>query len=127
MMSAMTNTPSTLTLYGIANCSTVKKARAWLDAQGQPVQFVDFKKLPPTAALLAQWLHRHPWETLLNRKGTTWRQLPQDVREGVHDAATATALMGAHPSLIKRPITVWPDGTITVGFDEATFHSRLPT
>jgi Spx/MgsR family transcriptional regulator len=119
-------------LYGIPNCDTVKKARAWLQAQGVPFEFVDFKKSGAPAALLHTWLD-HPdgpdWQTLLNRRGTTWRSLPPQEQAAVTDADTAVALMEAHPSAIKRPVVAWPD-RVTVGFDVdawAAELTRLPT
>ncbi len=105
-----------LTVYGIPNCDTVKKARAWLDAQGVAHAFHDFRKAGVPADRLARWTREVGWETLLNRRGTTWRQLPPQEQAGVHDAASAQRLMLAHPSVIKRPVVEWP-GRVSVGFD----------
>ena len=107
------------TLYGIPNCDSVKKARAWLSARGTAYTFHDFKKdgLPPTN--LDQWILAAGWEQVLNRKGTTWRKLEEATREAVTDAASARALMRVHPTLVKRPVIEWDDGRITVGFDPA--------
>jgi len=110
----------TTTLFGILNCDTVKRARAWLDAQGVPYQFHDFRKngLPDDA--LDRWLQAPGWETLVNRRGTTWRQLDAATRESVVDAASARAVLVAHPTLIKRPVVEWRPGMqATVGFDAA--------
>jgi arsenate reductase (glutaredoxin) len=104
-------------LYGIANCDTVKRARACLAAQGLACVFHDFKKAGVPADRLDAWMQAVGWERLLNRQGTTWRKLPDAERAAVVDAATARALMLAHPSVIKRPVVDWPPGTITVGFD----------
>jgi Spx/MgsR family transcriptional regulator len=119
-------------MYGITHCDTVKKARTWLQAQGVAFEFVDFKKAGAPAALLQAWLN-HPqgpdWQTLLNRRGTTWRTLPPAAQAAVVDAATAVALMEAHPSAIKRPVLAWPD-RVTVGFNAdawAAELTRLPT
>ena len=114
----------TITLYGIPNCDTVKKARAWLQANGIDAQFVDFKKggVPPQR--LDAWLASAGWESLLNRKGTTWRKLGDDVREAVVDAASARTLMLDQPSVIKRPVVEWDGGDITVGFDAAAWTKR---
>lgn len=111
-------------LYGIANCDTVKKARAWLTEQGQPHEFHDFKKLgvPPDA--LARWAEAVGWDKLLNRKGTTWRKLDAATQAAVTDTATAQALMRAQPSVIKRPVVDWGPG-ITVGFDAADWAARI--
>ncbi len=106
----------TIRLYGIANCDTVKKARAWLAGQGLSCDFHDFKKLGVPPERLAQWEAAVGWARLLNRQGTTWRKLAPAQQAGVTDAATAQALMLAQPSIIKRPVVEWPDGRITVGF-----------
>jgi Spx/MgsR family transcriptional regulator len=106
----------TIRLYGIANCDTVKKARAWMVAQGRPCEFHDFKKLGVPADRLAQWEAAVGWERLLNRQGTTWRKLEPTLQASVTDAASAQALMLAQPSVIKRPVVEWADGRITVGF-----------
>ena len=102
-------------VYGIPNCSSVKKAREWLTEQGQDYEFHDFKKQGVPAAPLAHWVQACGWEVLLNRKGTTWRQLDTATQAAVHDAASAQTLMLAQPSIIKRPVIAWPSGAITVG------------
>lgn len=120
-MGAMKHTP--LTLFGIAHCDTVRKARAWLAAQGQDCVFHDFGKQGVPPEHLALWVGQLGWEALLNRRGTTWRKLPPDEQERVQDAASAMALMQAHPSVIKRPVAEWPQQggqpRATVGFDAA--------
>ena len=103
------------TLYGIPNCDTVKKARAWLDAQGVAYDFHDFKKAGVPATLDA-WVATLGWEVLLNRKGTTWRKLDPTEQAAVHDAASAIALMRRQPSVIKRPVVAWTGRPVTVGF-----------
>lgn len=114
-----------LTLYGIPNCDTVKKARAWLDGQGVAFNFHDFKKAGVPQAELDQWLASTGWERLLNRQGTTWRRLDQARRDAVRDAAGARALILDQPSLIKRPVAQWTDGRISVGFDLGDWERRL--
>lgn len=110
-------------LYGIANCDTVKKARAWLTAQGQAHEFHDFRKHGIPAEKLALWTQAVGWDRLLNRKGTTWRKLDAAAQAAVIDDQSAQALMRAHPSVIKRPVVDWgPD--ITVGFDAAAWATR---
>ena len=111
-------------VYGIPNCDTVKKARAWLAAHGQAYTFHDFKKqgVPPQA--LARWMQAAGWEKLLNRKGTTWRALDRQSQATAVDAAGAQSMMLAHPSLIKRPVVDWGDG-ITVGFDAQDWTDRF--
>ena len=105
------------TVYGIANCDTIRKARAWLQAQGVAYVWHDFKKQGVSAALLAQWLQQLGREELINRKGTTWRRLDAAVQAGVTDDASAAALMLVHPSVIKRPLVDWGQGRATLGFD----------
>ena len=115
---------SPLTVYGIPNCDTVKKARAWLIEHGMAYVFHDFKKQGVPADLLPEWLASAGWQALVNRKGTTWRKLDEATRLAVVDDATATALMLANPSVIKRPVAVWADGGISVGFDAEVFAAR---
>ena len=115
-------------VYGIPNCDTVKKARSWLDAQGLPYEFHDYKKAGVPQALLPQWQAALGWEPLLNRKGTTWRRLDATTQAGIHDAASASALMQAQPSIIKRPVVEWRSGSavhVTVGFNEAAWQECL--
>lgn len=116
---------SPTTLHGISNCDTVKRARAWLAARAAEVPFHDFKKSGVPAERLDRWLANVGWEKLLNRQGSTWRRLDEAARAAVTDAASARALMLAQPSVIKRPVVDWPDGSTTVGFDEALFADRL--
>jgi len=115
MVTQTTPPPIAVTVYGIPNCDTVKKARVWLDAQGVDVQFHDFKKQGVPLAEASQWLEHVAWDTLINRKGTTWRKLPPDQQAGVTDAASALQLAVTQPSVIKRPVVTWPDGAVTVG------------
>lgn len=114
----------TITVYGISNCDTVKRARAWLAEHGVEHHFHDFKKAGVPVAGLDAWLRAAGWETLLNRRGTAWRALPDDVKAGVTDAAGARAVMLAHASTIKRPVVDWGDGGITVGFDAEDWAAR---
>ena len=104
----------TVTLYGIKNCDTVKKARTWLDAKGVAYAFHDYKTAGADAGKLAEWVAALGWETVLNRAGTTFRALPDADKTGI-DAAKAVALMLAQPSMIKRPILEGP-GTLLAGF-----------
>jgi len=116
-----------ITLYGIANCNTVKNARAWLAEHGLDHVFHDFKKQGVPADQLPGWIAAVGWERLLNRKGTTWRKLDEATRLAVVDAPSATALMLTQPSVIKRPVVVWPDGQVSVGFDAASFAAHRVT
>ncbi len=104
----------TITLYGIANCDTVKKARVWLDGRGIAFAFHDYKKQGGDAAQIAGWAAQAGWERVLNRAGTTFRKLPEADRQGL-DAARAVAVMAANPSCIKRPIVEYPGGLL-IGF-----------
>lgn len=109
-----------ITLHGIPNCDTVKRARAWLDASGVGYRFRDFKKEPPSAAELGRWAESVGWEALLNRRGTTFRGLGEADKQGI-DQAKALRLMKAQPSLIKRPVAEDEAGRVTVGFSDAAF------
>jgi arsenate reductase (glutaredoxin) len=111
-------------VYGIPNCDTVKRARAWLDERGTRYTFHDFKKAGVPEQRLDAWQRAAGWEALLNRKGTTWRKLDASVHARVTDAKSARALMLDQPSVIKRPVVEWDDGRITVGFDAATWSGR---
>jgi Spx/MgsR family transcriptional regulator len=116
----------TITLYGIPNCDTVKKARAWLADQGVDYAFHDLKKQGVPGHELDRWIAQVGWEPLVNRKGTTWRKLDAGVQAKVQDAASARALMLEHPSVIKRPVVAWSPAQLTVGFDSAVFTRALP-
>jgi arsenate reductase (glutaredoxin) len=106
----------TIVLYGITNCDTVKKARAWLGDNGVAYEFHDFKKQGVPVPHLDAWVAQLDWEKLVNRKGTTWRKFDQATQDSVTDAASAKALMLSQPSVIKRPVVEW-GGKTTVGFD----------
>jgi arsenate reductase (glutaredoxin) len=108
-----------IVLYGIPNCDTVKKARAWLAEHDVDHTFHDLKKQGVPAARLDAWIAELGWEKLVNRKGTTWRKLDLARQAAVTDAAGATALMLAEPSVIKRPVVEWNMRKSTVGFDAA--------
>ena len=111
-------------VYGISNCDTVKRARAWLDERGARYTFHDFKKAGVPEQRLDAWLRATGWETLLNRKGTTWRKLDVSAHARVTETTSARALMLGQPSVIKRPVVEWDDGRITVGFDAPTWSER---
>ncbi|MFT7724528.1 MAG: Spx/MgsR family RNA polymerase-binding regulatory protein [Roseateles sp.] len=113
-----------ITVYGIPNCDTVKKARAWLAEHGLEAGFHDFKKQGVPAAELPAWLAAFGRDKLVNRAGTTWRKLGDAARAAVVDDASATALMLAEPSVIKRPVVRWADGGLTLGFSPDAFAAR---
>ena len=117
--------PHSITLYGITNCDTVKKARTWLDTHGTAHQFFDFKKHGVPEQRLAAWVKAMGWAPLVNSRGTTWRKLDNATRAGVADAPTAIALMLAYSSVIKRPVIEWTDGSVSVGFDSVEWRKRL--
>ena len=104
-----------ITIYGIKNCDTMKKARAWLDKHGVAYAFHDYKSAGIERERLEQWCKKVGWETLLNRAGTTFRKLPDKDKEGI-DAKKALALMLAQPSMIKRPVLELRGGEVLVGF-----------
>ena len=118
------NNPSVM-LYGIPNCDTVKKARAWLTDHGTDHQFHDFKKQGVPRPQLNQWIAAAGWEKLLNRRGPTWRKLGEATQASVVDAASAVAVMAANSSVIKRPVVQWPGGQITVGFDAEAWQRLI--
>jgi arsenate reductase len=113
------------TLYGIPNCDTVKKARDWLTEHGVGYTFHDFKKQGVPTELLPGWIKAVGLDKLINRKGPTWRKLDPALQTSVVDAASATAVMLANSSVNKRPVVVWADGVITVGFSPEVFASHL--
>jgi arsenate reductase (glutaredoxin) len=110
-----------VTLYGIKNCDTMKKARAWLDAKGVAYAFHDYKVAGIDRARLEGWAHDVGWETLLNRAGTTFRKLPDVEKAGI-DERKALALMFEQPSMIKRPV-VDLGGHIVVGFQPEQYET----
>lgn len=115
----------TVTLYGIPNCDTVKKARAWLDARGIVYAFHDYKKQGADLAKLARWQRQAGWEKVINRAGTTFRKLPDAEKEGL-DAEKAIRVMHANPSTIKRPIVEHPGGLL-VGFKPEEWVAQFGT
>lgn len=112
------------TLYGIPNCDTVKRARTWLDEHGVAYTFHDFKKQGVPEVELDRWLAAAGWETVVNRRGTTWRRLSDEARAGITDAASARQALIDNPSLIKRPVVQWSGrDRATVGFDAQEWAS----
>ena len=111
----------TVTIYGIRNCDTMKKARAWLDARGVAYRFHDYKAEGIDAASLTRFVGALGWEAVLNRAGTTFRALPDADKQDL-DAARAIALMQAQPSMIKRPI-LDREGALTAGFKPEIYET----
>lgn len=108
-------------LYGIPNCSTVKKARDWLSQQHIPVEFHDFKTQGLDAKIARRWLQQADWTRLINRSGLTWRKLPEQCKRLVQDAPSALALMLEKTSVIKRPLLEQDGKLLHAGFDEAAY------
>lgn len=112
-----------LTIYGIKNCDTMKKARAWLEAHGVAHAFHDYKAAGIDRASLERWVAEHGWETVLNRAGTTFRAVPDADRQGL-DADKAISLMLAQPAMIKRPVLDLGGRTL-VGFKPEVYAAAL--
>ena len=112
-----------ITIYGIKNCDTMKKARAWLESRGVPHAFHDYKASGIDRASLEKWVGEHGWETVLNGAGTTFRGLPEADRQGL-DAGKAIALMLAQPSMIKRPVLDLGGRTV-VGFKQEVYEEAM--
>ena len=113
----------TLTIHGIRNCDTMKRARAWLDEHGVSSAFHDYKTDGIDRATLERWCRTAGWESLLNRAGTTFRKLPEPARAGL-DERRAIELMLGQPSMIKRPVLEGP-GHLLVGFNPAAYSAAL--
>jgi len=111
-----------ITIYGIKNCDTMKKARAWLEKRGVAYDFHDYKTAGIERERLERWEKKVGWETLLNRAGTTFRKLPDKDKNGL-DARKATALMLREPSMIKRPVLELGGGKILVGFKPELYEA----
>jgi arsenate reductase (glutaredoxin) len=127
MMQAM-QIPESVIVHGIPNCDSVKKARAWLDAQGIIYTFHDFKKQGVPPERLDHWLRDCGRDRLVNRKGTTWRKLDPALQAQASDDVGARALMLGQPSVIKRPVIEWGSGSrvrVTVGFDPDAYAGVL--
>lgn len=113
----------TITMYGIKNCDTIKKARTWLEDRSVGYDFHDYKASGIDRASLKRWADKVGWEVLLNRAGTTFRKLPDADRADI-DEAKAIALMEAQPSMIKRPV-LDIDGDLLVGFRPDAYQAKL--
>ena len=111
-----------MTLFGIKNCNTVKAAVDWLNQHGVAFAFHDYKKSGVSAAQLSAWCDQVGWERLVNKRGTTWRQLPEDTQRKVVDAPSAIALMMEKPSVIKRPLIEDKQRVLLLGFDAPEYE-----
>lgn len=110
----------TVTIYGIKNCDTMKKAFKWLEGNSIEFIFHDYKKSGINEDNLRTWLEQKPWDELINRRGTTWRKLSDEDKEGI-DNTKAVSLMMENTSLIKRPV-LEIDGAIHLGFKDTTYE-----
>ena len=113
-----------ITIYGIKNCDTMKKARAWLDQRGIAYAFHDYKIAGIERSKLEGWARKAGWEMLLNKAGTTFRKLPDKDKEGLTEAK-AIKLMLAQPSVIKRPVLELPGGKLLVGFKPEAYAAAV--
>jgi arsenate reductase len=113
-----------ITIYGIKNCDTMKKARAWLDKRGIAYAFHDYKAKGVERAKLETWAKKAGWETLLNRAGTTFKKLADKDKEGLTEAK-AIKLMLKQPSMIKRPVLELGGGKLLVGFKPEAYQTAL--
>lgn len=111
----------TVTVYGIKNCDTMKKAFTWLDKHKVDYAFHDYKKSGADEAVLKKAIAEHGWENVINRKGTTWRALPEKTRETMTEKTAIKAALD-NPSLVKRPLVTHKKGVL-LGFDEAEFKA----
>ena len=113
-----------ISLYGIKNCDTMKKARAWLDKHGVAYDFHDYKSRGIDKLRLEIWAKKAGWETLLNRAGTTFKKLPDEDKDGITEAK-AIKLMLAQPSMIKRPVLELARGKLLVGFNPEAYEEAF--
>lgn len=111
----------TITLHGIKNCDSVKKARKWLEAENIDYAFRDFRQAAPSAIEIQGWLEHCDWQQVLNKRSTSWKSLSFEERASVIDAATACELMIANPTLIKRPVLTDSDRA-WVGFSSTNYQ-----
>jgi len=112
-----------ITIYGIPNCDTMKKARKWLDANDVEYEFHDYKKRGVPEKKLADWVRQKGWENVVNKRGTTWRKLDRAVRDQI-DQAQAIDIMRENPSIIKRPV-LESDSTLLIGFSETDYRQLI--
>jgi arsenate reductase (glutaredoxin) len=113
------------TVYGIKNCNTVKNALDWLKKHDVPFEFHDYKTKGITDSKLKAWIKQVGWESLVNKRGTTWRQLDKATQEKVKSESAAVALMKEKTSVIKRPLIESGDKVIALGFDEETYSKAF--
>ncbi|MEH6449496.1 MAG: ArsC family reductase [Oleispira sp.] len=113
-----------ITMFGIKNCDTIKKARKWLEAEGIEYQFHDYKKDGLSPEMLNIWVKDLGWEALINKRGTTWRKLPEEVKESV-DQASAILIMLDNASIIKRPLLINDADSKLLGFKAEEYQEFI--
>ncbi|QRR01769.1 ArsC family reductase [Dyadobacter sandarakinus] len=115
-----------LTVYGIPNCNTVQKVRAWLDLHKISYEFHDYKKKGITEEKLNEWFRVFPWDKLVNKAGTTWKALTDEQKQSITDEKSAAKLMIANTSVIKRPVVEDASGkAVTLGFSEKEYQDKF--
>lgn len=112
-------------VYGIKNCNTMKKAFDFLSEKGVAYEFIDYKKQKPTKELLKGFLEKTPLETLVNKQGTTYRKMDDTQKVALEKTETALPILIENSSMIKRPVITYPDGSLTLGFDEGKIAEKL--
>lgn len=105
-----------LKVYGIKNCDTMKKTFTFLDEKGVSYDFIDYKKQKPSAELLNSFLEKTPLASLVNKQGTTYKKMEDTQKAALENAETALPILMENSSMIKRPVIVYPDGSVTLGF-----------
>ncbi|MGK0250077.1 MAG: arsenate reductase [Oleispira sp.] len=113
-----------ITMFGIKNCDTIKKARKWLETENIEYQFHDYKKDGLNAEMLDTWVKDLGWEALINKRGTTWRKLPEEVKESL-DQASAIQIMLENTSIIKRPLLIDGADNKLLGFKADDYHNFI--
>lgn len=119
------NDQRALTMYGIKNCDTIKKARKYLESHHVACQFHDYRVDGLDATLLQSFINRLGYEALLNTRGTTWRKLSEEARNAINNADAARELMLAQPAIIKRPLLCDAWGSMLLGFSESTYQQFI--
>ncbi|MCS5489767.1 Spx/MgsR family RNA polymerase-binding regulatory protein [Algoriphagus limi] len=114
-----------LFVYGIKNCNTMKKTFDFLESQGVKYDFIDYKKQKPTPELLQSFIEKAGLESVINKKGMTYRKMDESQRKALEKANTAIPVLADNSSMIKRPIILYPDGSITLGFDSEEISQKL--
>ena len=115
----------TITVYGISNCDTIKKAKSWLDKNNVQYSFHDYRKQGLETEQIEHWVNILGWEALLNKRGTTWRKLANEVKDNV-DRASAIKLMLENPAIIKRPLLI-RGNEMMLGFSDSQYQTFLAT